>query len=518
MASVTDLLESTDRTFFFVVCVIVCLLSLALWSSARPRGFPPGPRPLPFIGSIFSMTASPEEVFRKWSEEFGDVFGFKAGQRWIVVINRHDAIREALTKHGVEFAGRPDFFSFGAFTYGFKDIIFSTFSESWKLHHKLASSALRQFATGERLETMLHAAFGKLESFLVDRESQPVDPKLMITLLLYNVMSTMCFGKNYDFMEGKLLEWKENNERLNQEFGMGVAADFFPWARHLPTPGVRMVYRMRDVFHQFVWDELEIHKRNFDPDHVRDFVDLLLLAQREARDDGRSDSDKFTDAHLMLTVSNMFAAGIQTTTETLYWGIALMAEYQSIQAKIRTEIDEVVGCRRSPVIDDRGSLPFVEATLYEVMRYSSILPIAVPHATSCDVRFRGYHIPKGTVVMCNLHSMHFDSNVWDKPNIFLPERFLDEKGAFRKPNVSFLPFGAGRRSCLGEVVAKVDLFLIFTWLLQNYTFQKVPSKEGVNLLTVITNSSVGRHLENYEVSIERRSPYDPEKSVKAEKN
>ncbi|XP_041485761.1 steroid 17-alpha-hydroxylase/17,20 lyase-like [Lytechinus variegatus] len=487
-------------------CAVVLLASLAIWSMTRPQGFPPGPIGLPFLGSVLSMTASPEEVFERWSKRYGDVFGFKAGERLIVVINHGDAIREALIKHGIEFAGRPDFFSFKVFTYGFKDIIFSSYSDTWRLHHKFAHSALRHYASGKRLEELLHGSILKMKGYLAKMdEEEPLDPKLVITLLLYNVMSTMCFGKDYDFLDKNLIAWKENNEKLNQEFGLGVAADFFGWAQYLPTPGVKMVHRMRDELHRFVWEELESHKKSFDPDNARDFFDMLLLAQKEATNAENGESEKLTDTHLVLTVSNMFAAGIQTTTETLYWALAFMVEHRDVQSRVQAEIDNAIGRTRLPVVDDRGSLPYTVSTLYEVMRYSSILPIAVPHATTCDVNFRGYRIPKGAVVMLNTFSMHFDPKAWESPNEFKPEHFLEDDGALRKHTPSFLPFGAGRRSCLGEVAAKTDLIVIFTWLLQNYSFKKVPGQDSKSLLRIIENSAVGRNLENYELIMERRS-------------
>eukprot|EP00057_Strongylocentrotus_purpuratus_P018739 XP_011673213.1 PREDICTED: steroid 17-alpha-hydroxylase/17,20 lyase [Strongylocentrotus purpuratus] len=504
MTTLTSVMESADAVAL-TLCGVVLLASLAVWSMSRPRGFPPGPLGVPILGSVFSMTASPEEIFVRWSKQYGDVFGFKVGQRMIVVINHQDAIREALLKHGIEFAGRPDFFSFGVFTYGFKDIIFSSYSDTWKLHHKFAHAALRQFASGKRLENLLHGSIAKMEGYLSKMDdSEPVDPKLVITLLLYNVMSTMCFGKDYDFLDENLIAWKENNEKLNQEFGMGVAADFFGWAQYLPTPGVKMVHRMRDELHRFVWDELDSHKKNFDPDNVRDVFDMLLLAQKEAADSGNQDAEKLSDTHLVLTVSNMFAAGIQNTTETLYWALAFMVEHRDIQSRCQAEIDRAIGRKRVPVVDDRGSLPYTEATLYEVMRYSSILPIAVPHATTCDVNFRGYRIPKGAVVMFNTYSMHYDPNAWESPTSFKPEHFLEDDGSVQQHPSSFLPFGAGRRSCLGEVAAKTDLIIIFTWLLQNYCFKTVPGKETTSLLRVIENSAVGRNLENYELIMEMR--------------
>ena len=74
--------------------------------------------------------------------------------------------------------------------------------------------------------------------------------------------------------------------------------------------------------------------------------------------------------------------------------MALLADRPEIQTKIQEEIDDVIGRGRFPTIDDRGTLPFTEATLYEVMRYSSILPIAVPHSTTQDVEFCKFRMTK----------------------------------------------------------------------------------------------------------------------------
>ena len=90
--------------------------------------------------------------------------------------------------------------------------------------------------------------------------------------------------------------------------------------------------------------------------------------------------------------------------------------------------------------------------------------------------------------------------------MFAPaEHFLEKDGTLRQHPASFLPFGAGRRACLGEAEAKADLFLIFTWFLQNYSFSKSQGKDDVSLLRVIENSAVGRNLYNFEIAIEKRS-------------
>ncbi|XP_071505103.1 cytochrome P450 2F3-like [Diadema antillarum] len=484
--------------------LVVILTSMAIWSVLRPSGFPPGPRGLPFVGSIFDMTDSPEVVFGNLAKKYGDIFGLKFGQRWVVVLNRKDVIKEAVVKQSVEFAGRPDFYSAELFTDGFKNIASSTYTDTWKLHRKLGHTALRHFATGKPLQKLITSVYPKLEKELAENEGEPIDPRLLLTLLMYNVLTQMCFGKSYGLHDPKVKTWMDLNDEANATFGLGLAADFFKWARILPTSGPRLIKRVSDAFKDMIRAEVAEHReKKYDPENINDFYSMMLKTQEDAKREGEN-VDKLSDAHILMTILDVFFAGTQTTIDTLYWAFACLAETPEVQKKIQSEIDSVVGRDRVPTIEDRGTLPYTEATLYEVMRYSSIVPTAVPHSTTRDTTLRGYSIPKGTTVMLNIHSMHFDPNEWSDPTSFKPEHFLDDGSTVRQHPPSFMPFGAGRRSCLGEAVAKADLFLIFSWFLQNYTFSKVPGKESVNLCKTIPKTVTGRLLTPYQIVISKR--------------
>ncbi|XP_071505081.1 steroid 17-alpha-hydroxylase/17,20 lyase-like [Diadema antillarum] len=482
----------------------VLLVSMAIWSVSRPSKFPPGPRGLPIVGSIYDMNDSPEVVFGKWAKKYGDIFGLKIGQRWMVVLNRKDIIKEAVIKQGVEFAGRPDFYTFDVFTDGFKDIAFSTYSDTWKLHRKLGHTALRHFATGKPLQKLVSSVYPKVEKELAENDGKPIDPRLLLTLIMFNVLSQMCFGKSYALHDPKVKEWMQVNDKLNAQFGLGLAADFFSWAKYVPTSGPRRIKEITEEFENIIKTELDQHKKQtYDPDNISDFYSMLLKTQEDARRAGEN-VDKLTDVHIVQTLLDIFGAGTQTTIETLYWALALMSENPGIQKKAQAEIDSVVGRDRVPTIEDRGTLPYTEATLYEVMRYSTIVPTSLPHSTMCDTKIRDYIIPKDAVVIMNTHSMHFDPQEWDDPHSFKPEHFLDGAGTVRQHPPSFMPFGAGRRSCLGEAVAKADLFLIFSWFLQNYTFSKIPGKESESLINLIPKTAAGRLLTSYKIVISER--------------
>lgn len=109
------------------------------------------------------------------------------------------------------------------------------------------------------------------------------------------------------------------------------------------------------------------------------------------------------------------------------------------------EIDLIIGPNRKPSWDDKCKMPYTEAVLHEVLRFCNIVPLGIFHATSEDTAVRGYSIPKGTTVITNLYSVHFDEKYWRDPEMFYPERFLDTSGYFSKKE-ALVPFSLGKRT------------------------------------------------------------------------
>ncbi len=112
------------------------------------------------------------------------------------------------------------------------------------------------------------------------------------------------------------------------------------------------------------------------------------------------------------------------------------------------EIDCVLN-GRPPALEDKQRMPYVEAVLHEVLRFCNVVPLGIFRATSQDAVVRGYTIPKGTMVITNLYSVHFDEKYWSDPSIFCPERFLDCNGKFVR-HEAFLPFSIGKRQIFGN--------------------------------------------------------------------
>ncbi|XP_066295538.1 cytochrome P450 2U1-like [Branchiostoma lanceolatum] len=201
------------------------------------------------------------------------------------------------------------------------------------------------------------------------------------------------------------------------------------------------------------------HRETLDRENPRDFLDFCLLELEQ-----QEKVDGLTEENAMYMAQDVFFGGTDTTTNTLLWSLLYMTLNSDIQNKVQEELDAVVG-GSLPTLSHRSRLPYVNACLLEVMRIRPIGPLAVPHATTETVKVGEYDIPKGTQVLPNLYSLHMDPAYWPDPDRFDPERFLDAKGNVINKPESFMPFSGGRRVCLGEQLARMELFLFFSTLL-----------------------------------------------------
>jgi len=151
-----------------------------------------------------------------------------------------------------------------------------------------------------------------------------------------------------------------------------------------------------------------------------------------------------------------------------------MVRNPDIQDKCYQIITQQIG-DKAPQESDRDKLAYIEATICECIRIRPAAPMGVPHAPTKTAVLDGYVIPNDATLYMNMNALHNDPTSWKNPGAFDPNNFLDEDGAYFRP-ANYLPFGAGRRICIGEVLSKQSLFLIVTGLLQKFKFVKIPTE------------------------------------------
>ncbi|XP_048361641.1 cytochrome P450 2J2-like [Sphaerodactylus townsendi] len=439
----------------------------------RPKDFPPGPRPLPFVGNILQMAyTDPLLSMQKLEEKYGKIFSMQIGNMWSVAVTGLPLVKEALVHQGENFVDRPHFplhkEIFGPFG------LINSNGSIWKEQRRFALSTLRNFGLGRRsLEHRIQEETRFLTEVIRDESGQPFDPHFQINNAVSNIICSVTFGDRYDYHDSqfrKLLHLLDEALYLQGSVWSQVYDVFPTIMKYLPGPH-QTLRKNWDQIKCFIKEIIEKHKADWNPSQPRDFIDAYLS---EMAKEGAAAS--FHEENLISSTLDLFFAGTETTSTTLRWALLYMAIHPEVQAKVQAEIDSVIGQSGLPTMDDRERLPYTHAVVHEIQRKSNIVPFGVPRMTSCDTTLAGYRLPKGTVFIPYLTAVLFDKEEWETPDVFNPDHFL-ENGQFKKKE-EFLPFSAGKRVCLGEQLARTELFVFFTALLQKFTFQ---APKGVSL-------------------------------------
>uniref|UniRef100_A0A8C3FW03 Uncharacterized protein n=1 Tax=Chrysemys picta bellii TaxID=8478 RepID=A0A8C3FW03_CHRPI len=358
----------------------------------------------------------------------------------------------------------------------------------------------------------------------------PFDPTFLISQAVSNVICSIVFGDRFDYQDGSFLTLvgliNRNFQLLSSPWGQMY--NIFPGLMScLPGPHNR-IFENFEQLQLFVLERVKMHQESFDPNCPRDFIDCFLLKMEQENQDPLS---YFHTETLVMTTHNLFFAGTETVSTTLRYGFLLLMKYPEIQGepRVHAEIDQVIGRHRSPSVEDRSLMPYTDAVIHEVQRFGDVIPMGLPHVVTRDTHFRGFLLPEvtgfpssprsskktclsplarwtsgwmdnwmdgeilwmcalelcvspaqGTNVLPLLFSVHNDPAQFKDPATFDPVHFLDPSGGFRKHD-AFMAFSAGKRVCLGEGLARMELFLLFTTILQRFVLTPLVRPEDIDI-------------------------------------
>ncbi|XP_069799553.1 cytochrome P450 2G1-like isoform X2 [Dendropsophus ebraccatus] len=409
-------MEPGCGTVLFSVVLGVIIFYL-LWTHLYKRHrLPPGPTPFPLIGNLLEVrNGQMAKTLMELGKKYGSVYTFHFGPRPVVVFCGYEAVKEALVDHGEDFIGRG--------RQPTVDRVFQGYG--------------RQF-----------------------------DPAIIISKAVSNVISSVVFGSRFQYDDARfhrMLDiFYETFELMSSIWGQ--IQDMVPMImNHLPGPHQKITTLLEEL-NDFIAERVKLDQETLDPQNPRDYIDCFLIKMQEEKDNPESE---FNMRNLILTLNNLFFAGGETVATTLKHGFLVLLRYPDIQVKIQKEIDDVIGRNRQPNTEDRSKMPYTDAVIHEIQRFSNVIPMNAPHSATRDTNFRGYTIPKGTGVCALLCSVLEDPTYFSTPDKFNPNHFLDSEGNFKR-NDAFVPFSLGKRLCLGEGLARMELFLFFTSVLQNF--------------------------------------------------
>ncbi|XP_005935861.3 cytochrome P450 2F3 isoform X1 [Maylandia zebra] len=454
--------------FLSVVLLWLCVCFIVLQlKSRRPKNFPPGPPILPLLGNTLQLSLeNPLKDFERLRKSYGDVYSIFIGPKPAVIINGMKAIKEAMVTKASDFAGRPQDLFVNDVTKS-KGVILADYGSSWREHRRFALMTLRNFGLGKNsMEDRIHEEIKYTVSTLEKSIGKTMSPQVMFHNAASNIICQVLFARRYEY-DNALIKvivrcFTENSKIANGPWAM--LYDSFPLIRYLPLPFMK-AFKNAETVENLVNEFIREHKKTRVPGEPRDFVDCYLDELEKRGDDGSS----FSEDRICLYALDLHFAGTDTTSNTLLTGFLYLMNYPHVQERCQREIDRVLEGKDRVSFEDRHNMPYVQAVIHEIQRVANTVPLSVFHCTTKDTELMGYSIPKGTMIIENLTSVLSEEGQWKFPHEFNPENFLDDKGEFVKPE-AFMPFSAGPRVCLGEGLARMELFLIMVTLLRKFKF------------------------------------------------
>lgn len=339
---------------------------------------------------------------------------------------------------------------------------------------------LREVGYGRRpMEAQIEKELENIVCTVSENGLKPMWPGLMFPSKVLNVLWNLVAGEILDKGEGRgrLERLTDLMARRSKVFGMtGGTLSHMPWLRYVAPEwsGFNLINRFNTELSELLLETIKTHKADFEDEKASD--DLIYAYLKEMQKQQKvNPSTNFTELQLTMIILDLLIAGLSTVQVTMDIAVMTLVLYPEIQKRLHEEIDFIL--TGPPTHVDRSRLPYTEAFLTEVHRFYSMFPLGGLRRALEDYTIGGYTIPKNATVLTGLRTVHMNDNHWGDPEVFRPERFLDENMEIVNTE-HVVTFGSGRRKCLGEQLARNCLFIFFAGILQRFTVELPPREEG----------------------------------------
>ncbi|KAF8816132.1 putative cytochrome P450 monooxygenase [Phlegmacium glaucopus] len=465
----------------YISCLSLTLLGYWLWGlGRRERHLPPGPPTKPIIGNIHLLAKSFLQLqFTTWAREYGAIFSIKVFNSTMIIISSPSAVKDILDTTGSLTAGRPRSLM-QLTTDGHYMIMESANTGVWRRARK----AFQMFLTVEAVDSYLPTQEAESIQLLCDLLTSPEacfnHLNLFIELYTHIMRTTvsnvtsLIYGKRFPEFKNSEAEVYFKGFKLVNEISDTARfppVEIMPWIKYIP----RWLAPVRNPLFDSLLDEC---------DHAVKmgrgtgcYIEKVLDRQEEL---GLSRKDiSFLGAALM-------DGGAETSASFLQAFVLALLSYPECQQRIQTEIDTVIGSARMPNLADYEQLPYLQAFINEIHRFRPLAPLSVPHMATEDINYKGHVIPKGTLLFMNTWGIMHDPDLFEEPETFRPERFLENRfgtkpGADIKNFRNNFGFGAGRRICPGERMGRRTTALNAINLVWAFDFSPLKATETFTL-------------------------------------
>ncbi|KAK4481147.1 hypothetical protein RD792_012025 [Penstemon davidsonii] len=466
------------------------LLLILTFFRPKPGKTPPGPKGIPIFGNLLQLGDLPHETMHNWRKTYGSVIWLRLGSVNTMVVQSASAASELFKKHDLPFADRkvPDVLTAYDFNQG--TLGMNQFGGHWRVLRRLCSM---EFLVNKRMnettelrqrirENMERWIIDESESSMKVGDTGAVQLSRFLFLMAFNLVGNLMLSR--DLLDAKDPEAREFFDCMNKILelaGTPNIADYLPWLKWMDPAGMKRTMRknlsktMR-ISSKFVQERLNNRKAGKFQEK-KDFLDVLL----EYEGDGKDGPDRITEKNVNIIITEMFFAGSETTSISIEWGFAELLRNPHTFKRLREELDQVVGVNRRVEEKDVENLPYLQAVVKETLRLHPALPLLLPRNTMEDTEYMGYRIPKGTQVLVNAWAIGRDPDSWEDPLSFKPERFLQSNIEYKGQHFELIPFGSGRRICVGFPLAHRVVHLAIATLVQAFDWDLGPGVKPENI-------------------------------------
>ncbi|WKX91278.1 hypothetical protein Q1695_009819 [Nippostrongylus brasiliensis] len=494
-----------------IIAGILGYFFLKLW--LKQRRLPPGPFPLPLIGNVhqlaygmFVRKMSIIEILQEWAKKYGSVHTFWFGPMATVNVCDYDLAVEAMVKKGSNFADRFSPYLLTMIRNG-RGVIISN-GPPWLEQRRFALHTLRNFGLGrnlieERIMFEFNISCEALDKRINAGENS-IEPHTSFDLLIGNIINRLLFTDRFEKEnEETFFELKRQMDRTMDDFSffdmlLDETTVEWPYFKQRINRLIKPTFAVLD----FVRKQIEQRKRAIsNGSHVLlgegdDFVDAFLIQM--AKDEASGEPSSFDNEMLVMTLFDLWLAGQETTVTMLYWSFVHLLLNPKVKSRVEEELFSITKRQRPLTLADRPSTPYYNATLTEIHRCTSMIPLNLWRDTAEDTTVGPYTIPKGTAIAAQIALIMNDERHFQNHREFNPERYLNGN----KLDQMVVPFGLGKRSCLGESLARAELYLIIANLLLRYKISADP--DFMPCTKAMNEKGTMRRPQSYHICLEHR--------------
>ncbi|KAM0032266.1 putative cytochrome P450 [Helianthus debilis subsp. tardiflorus] len=442
---------------------LACLIWKSYFSSSKSHiNQPPSPPKLPLIGNLHQLGSSPHRALQSMAQTYGPLMLLHFGTVPVIIASSVDAAREIMKTHDIIFSNRLFSNIANRIFYGSKDIAFAPYGEYWR---QVKSISILHLFNNKRVESFRQVREDEVGQMIkkIQKSNNVVDLSELLVSLTNNVVSRVALGRTYEGMGVKNM--LDRMVQLMAGFSMGNYIPSLEWMDRLSGLH-RKADDLAKEIDEFCEGVVEAHlnKKDFGVEG-QDLVDVLLEIQRD------NSTGFHLERHMIKAIIlDIFSGGTDTTSTTLQWAITELLRNPRAMKELQQEAREIGQGRSLIPEEDLDKMPYLKAVIKEAFRLHIPAPLLVPRESTKDVKLLGYDIASGTQVVVNAWAIARDPSVWEEPEEFRPERFLNNPIDYKGFHFELIPFGAGRRGCPGINFATVINELALANLVYKFDF------------------------------------------------